>query len=340
MKKSAVGIVVLSFLCLVLSTVPSHGAEKVIALEFANFLPPQNPLSVGMAEYAKEAEKRTNGQVKITVHPGQTLTPMPQTFDSVINEIADMGFASLDINPGRFPLMEVLSLPYGVKNAHLMTQLSNALYKKFKPKELDDVKVMFLLTHGPGIVHTKKPVKKLEDLQGLKIRCPGGFITTMVKALGAVPLVIPPPDTYDALKRGIADGVVATPDALLFLKFGEVLPYTTENYRTAYESTGYVIMNKNKWNSLPPDVQKTMDALSEEYAEKLSRLWDEMDQTSIKQYATSGRTVFRLSAEEEERWYQKILPLYDSYVKEKSAKGLPAAEALKFCREWAKAHQQ
>ncbi|MBI5439884.1 MAG: TRAP transporter substrate-binding protein [Deltaproteobacteria bacterium] len=338
MKKLVAGALVSFCLFPFLSPLPSYGADKVAALELASFLPPQNPLSVLLVEFAKEAERRTNGRVKITVHHGQTLVPMPQTYDSVMNEIADMGFASLSINPGRFPLMEVLDLPHGIKNARIMTQLSNSMYKKFQPKELDGVKVLFLLSHGPGIVHTKTPVRKLEDLQGLKLRCPGGFITSIVKELGGVPLVMPAPDTYDALKRGVADGVVATPDALVFLKFGEILPYTTENYGTAFESTGYVIMNKKKWNSLPADVQETMNALGEEYSDKLARRWDEMDQMAIKQYST--RTVFKLSPEEEQRWFRKIAPLYDLYVKEKSAKGLPAAEALKFCRDFARTHQQ
>jgi TRAP-type C4-dicarboxylate transport system substrate-binding protein len=318
----------------------SYAAESVTKLEFASFLPANNPLGLMIEDYCKDLEKKTNGRIKITLHPGGTLTPAPQTYDSLIREIADMGFASLDLTVGRFPLMEALNLPYGGKNAVTMTRLSNDFYNKFKPKELDEVHILFLLTHGPGIVHTKKPVRKLEDLKGLKLRCPGGYIVKMVQALGAVPVVMPMNEVYDSLSKGVVDGIVATPDSLKFFRFGEVVEYTTNNYRTAYESTGFFGMNKNKWNSLAPDIQKIITQVSEEYAGKFAKLWDSMDQEGIKESAAKKHTTISLSKEEEERWSQRIQPLYEEFVKEKTAKGLPAAEAIKFCQDWIKNNQK
>jgi TRAP-type C4-dicarboxylate transport system substrate-binding protein len=340
MKKRFLAFIVSVFCFLGLFIGSSFAADSVAKLEFANFLPSNNPLGAMLEEYSKEIEKRTNGRIKITVHPGGTLTPAPQTYDSIIRGIADMGFASLDLTVGRFPLMESLNLPYGVKDAVMMTKLSNAFYNKFKPKELDEVHILFLLTHGPGIVHTKKPVRQLEDLKGLKLRCPGGYIVRMVQALGAVPVVMPMSEVYDSLSKGVVDGIVATPDALKFFKFGEVVQYTTNNYRTAYESTGFCGMNKKKWNSLPPDVQKIVMQVSEEYAGKLAKLWDSMDQESIKESGAKKHTFITLGKEEEERWRQRIQPLYDEFIKEKTAKGLPAADAIKFCQDWAKANQK
>jgi TRAP-type transport system periplasmic protein len=339
MKKNCLVFIVSVFCFLGLFAGSSFAADPVAKLEFASFLPSNNPLGAMLDEFSKEIEKRTNGRVKVTMHPGGTLCPAPQTYDSIIREIADMGFASLDLTVGRFPLMEALNLPYGVKDAVMMTKLSNAFYNKFKPKELEEVQILFLLTHGPGIVHTKKPVNKLEDLKGVKLRCPGGYIVRMVQALGAVPVVMPMSEVYDSLSKGVVDGIVATPDALKFFKFGEVVQYTTNNYRTAYESTGFCGMNKKKWNSLPPDVQKLVMQVSEEYAAKLAKLWDSMDQDGIKEWSAKKHTFINLSREEEERWRQRIQPLYDEFIKEKSAKGLPAAEAIKFCQDWAKANQ-
>jgi TRAP-type transport system periplasmic protein len=338
--KKYVASIIFMFFCLGLFVGFSYAAETVVKLEFASFLPSNNPLGGMVEEYCKALENKTNGRIKITVHPGGTLTPAPQTYDSLIREIADMGFSSLDLTVGRFPLMEALNLPYGGKNAVTMTRLSNAFYNKFKPKELDEVHILFLLTHGPGIVHTKKPVRKLEDLKGLRLRCPGGYIVRMVEALGAVPVVMPMNEIYDALSKGVVDGIVATPDALKYFKFGEVVDYTTNNYVTAYESTGFFGMNKNKWNSLPPDIQKIVTQVSEEYSGQFAKLWDSMDQEGIKESVAKKHTFINLSKEEEERWRQRIQPLYDLFVKEKSAKGLPAAEAIKFNQDWIKNNQK
>ena len=81
----------------------------------------------------------------------------------------------------------------------------NDYYKKFKPKELDDVKVMYLHAHGPGILHTKKPVDKLEDLKGMKIRSTG-TVGKIVGALGATPVAMPMGETYDAFRKGLRTG--------------------------------------------------------------------------------------------------------------------------------------
>jgi len=122
---------------------------------------------------AKEIEKRTAGKVQITVFPGGTLTPADKCYDGVVKGLSDIGFSVLAYTRGKFPLTEVVDLPLGSKTGLASTKLINEYYKKFKPKELDEVKVMYLHGHGPGILHTKAAVNKLEDMKGKKIRCTG-----------------------------------------------------------------------------------------------------------------------------------------------------------------------
>jgi TRAP-type C4-dicarboxylate transport system substrate-binding protein len=260
--------------------------------------------------------------------------------DSVITGIADIGFGPMGVTPGRFPLTEVIEQPLGIKSAFLMTRLSNDFYRAFKPREFEQVKVLFFLSASPGLLHTKRPVKRLEDLKGMKVRCLGGNAAKVLKVLGAVPIVIPTGDTYDALRKGIVDGVVAAWDSLETLKWGEILPYTTVSYYAAVGAPGFVVMNKGKWSSLPPDLQDTIDKMSDEYAEKLSRLWDEKDRNTIKKWTAKNHVSIFLTPEEEKRWEQAVLPLYEAFVQEKAVQGLASVEALKFCKEWAQRNVQ
>ena len=92
-------------------------------------------------------------------------------------------------------------------------------------------------------------------------------------------------------------------------------------------------MNKRKWDSLPADVQKAIEAVNAEWIDKTGNAWDEMDKTGTSFATGLGDTIIPLSAQEDARWAQAVQPLLDEYVKEKSAKGLPAAEALKFASE-------
>ena len=310
-------------------------AERVMTkLEFSCALPAHDKLSLVLGEWCRELGLRSGGRIQATFYPGGILTPAPQTFDSVITGIADIGFGPMGVTPGRFPFMEVMEGPLGIKSAVMMTRLSNDFYCAFKPREFAKVKVLFLLSASPGLLHTKRPVRRLEDLSGMKVRCLGGNAARVLKALGAVPIVIPTSDTYDALRKGIVDGVVAAWDSLETLKWGEVLPYTTVSDYAAVGAPGFVVMNKAKWDGLPSDLQKMIDGMSGEYAEKLSRLWDEKDRNTIRKWKAKNHVSIFLSMEEERRWERAVVPLYEARAQEKSARGLAASESLRFCKEW------
>ena len=202
-------------------SVPGVSAkEKVITLNYANFFPAPSPHSVLAEKWGKEIEKRTNGRVKITFFHGGTLAPAAQIYDSTVQGIADMGFSVLSYTRGKFPLTEVIDLPLGLKNGVTATKLINAYYKKFQPKEFDEVKVLYLHAHGPGLIHTtKKPVAKLEDLKGMKLRATG-LSAKLVLALGAAPVGTTMPETYDVLRTGVAEGALAPFMALKDFRWG------------------------------------------------------------------------------------------------------------------------
>jgi TRAP-type C4-dicarboxylate transport system substrate-binding protein len=317
----------------------AQSADKTVRLELSTFAPPTDRLTIMLQEWCDEVGKRTDGRVKVNLHPGATLTTPSQTYDSVVKEIIDIGFGPMGATTGRFPLMEVMDLPLGLKSAYRASMLSMDLFKTFKPKELSDVKVLFMLSSPPAYLQTRKPIRNLEELKGTKLRAVGGTTTKVTAALGAVPLALGPTDVYDALSKGVADGAIVISDALCQLKWGEFLKYTTLNTRTSYVNSGYFVMNLNRWKSLPPDVQEIIDGLSSEYLEKMSKLWDQKEKDAIVALKSQGHTTFTLSPEEEERWVERVAPVYDEYVREKTAKGIPAADVLKFCREWVKKNQ-
>jgi TRAP-type C4-dicarboxylate transport system substrate-binding protein len=323
---------------LLLSALAPPAEAGPTTLEFSSSLPAHDKLSAMIEDWCREVNKRTGGAVVVNFYPGGILTPAPQTYDSVTTGIADIGFAPMGVTPGRFPLAEVMEQPMGIQNSYLMTGLSNDFFRAFKPREFAQVKMLFFLSASPGLLHTKRPIRTLEDLKGLKVRCLGGTAARVLKALGTVPIVIPTGDTYDALRKGIVDSVVAAWDSLETMKWGEILPYTTVSYHAATGAPGFVVMNKDKWDRLPRQTQEVMDQLSLEYAEKLSRLWDEKDQKTIKVWTARNHIAIYLTKEEEKRWAKAVLPLYGVFIKEKSAKGLPAAEALRFCQDWVKNH--
>jgi TRAP-type C4-dicarboxylate transport system substrate-binding protein len=112
-----------------------------------------------------------------------------------------------------------------------------------------------------------------------------------------------------------------------------VVKQTTQNFGTAYSLSFFVAMNKTKWNALAPDVRKIIEQVNEEWIVKTGQAWDEIDKAGYDFYQKQGGKITQLSKEEDARWVKAVQPIFDEYVKEKTAKGLPAQEALKFCQD-------
>jgi TRAP-type transport system periplasmic protein len=339
--KKVIFLVAVVVFCFGISVGVSHGADKIIQLEFSIGLPPGNSQSVLWKEFCDEVEKETNGRVKMGFHPGNTLTPSHQAFDAVVNQIADIAYAPIGTTPGKFPVSEVVEMPLGVKSAEMATNLWMDLLKKFQFKEFESVKLLGVATGGPTVFLTKKPVRKLEDLKGMKIRCGGGMQVKTLQLLGAVPVNMQTMEVYDGLQKGVIEGVVIPVAAMTSgMKWGEVVKNVTFNRNTNFVYGVYFVMNKKKWDSLPLDIQQTIGKLGHEYAIKTAKLYDHDDMEAIKSLPKMGAATINLSKEEEERWSKAVAPVYDEYIKDKSAKGIPAAEIVKFCQDWVKKNQK
>jgi TRAP-type C4-dicarboxylate transport system substrate-binding protein len=312
-------------------SVPGAFAQgKPAEFSYSIFFPATHKHTVLAGEWTKEVEKRTGGRVKITLFPGGTLTPAPTCYDGVVKGISDIGMSVLAYTKGKFPLTEVIDLPLGYTNGDMATSLINQYFAKFKPKEFGEVKILYLHAHGPGILHTKKAVSKLEELKGLRVRCTG-TVTEIVKALGGVPMSMPMGETYDALNRGMVEGSMAPIESLEGWKWGEVVKFTTESFGSAYSTAFFVAMNKEKWNALPADIQKTIETVNSEWAAKTGKLWDEVDKSGKEFSQKLGNKIIPLSKEENQRWAAAVKPVLEDYVKRMKEKGLPGEEALKFC---------
>ena len=338
MKKLSIALVLsilfVSFFCVSFPDI-SSAADAPIKLNYSNFFQAAHKNSISAEAWSREIEKRTNGKVAISYFPGGTLTPAPQTYDSVVTGIADIGFSVFAYSRGKFPLLEVIDLPLGYKSGAQATELVNAFYAKFQPKELDEVKVMYLTAHGPGFIHSKAPISTLDDFKGKKLRA-SGIATKIVTLLGGVPVGTTMPETYEALRTGVVEGSVGPMEALKGWKWGEVVSSSTLNYASAYSTAFFIVMNKQKWAALPPDVQTVFTEVSKEWIVKQGKTWDEIDAEGMDFVKARGNKIINLTPEEDAKWAEKVKPMLDEYVANAKSKGLPGDEALKFCLDFLK----
>jgi len=333
MKKQFIASILVICIGLVFGFIsPATAEAAAVKLTYSNFFPPGHIQSKLAEAWCKEVEKRTNGQVVVEYFPGQTLTKARQVYDGVVEGISDVGFSVLAYTRGRFPVISAVDLPLGYTSGTVATQVVNAVYEKFQPKELMDTKVMYLHAHGPGLIHTKgKAVYKMEDMKGLKFRG-HGTSALVVKALGGTPVPKPMPETYQMLQKGVVEGAVYPFEANKGWKLGEVTDYCTADFSAAYTTSFFVVMNKDKWNSLGAENQKIIDQINQEWIVKHGEAWDASDAEGIVFFLNQGGQIIGLDAKEAARWKEAVAPIIDDYIKKTNAKGLPGGEIVDFTK--------
>lgn len=301
------------------------GAE-VIKLKAANYLPTTHKMSLLTGKFCDEIKKRTNGRVEIAYYPGGTLLSPVKMFNGVVTGIADMGVSHISYTRGRFPVTEVFALPLGFPSGYVASKVDQDFYNKFKPAEWDSVQLLYINSSGPLIVQTiAKPVRTLEDFKGLKIRATGET-ADIVKALGALPVPLEMPDVYESLRRAVLDGIMVDLSTLKYWKFAEVVKNVTATWRLGTGYTFYFVMNKAKWNGLPPDIQKIFMEVAAETQDAQSRLWNEMDLEGLEAFKKENGQLISLSDAEAARWIKSVEPLMANYKKEMISKGFKGAD--------------
>jgi TRAP-type C4-dicarboxylate transport system substrate-binding protein len=233
------------------------------------------------------------------------------------------------------PLAEVITLPsLPFSTAEKGSEVLWKLYEKFPAiqKEFAEVKPLLLWTSDPYIlITTKKQVKTLEDIKGLKIRATGGPPTEQIKALGAVPTLIPMPDNYQALDKGVIDGMGAPWEAIHGFRLYEVAKYYTIVPLSAVYFS--LAMNKEKWNSLPKDIQDAIMSVSGLAGSRnFGKNAYDAAQQGVMEMAKAGKFEmhrYDMPPAELARW-KKIgaEPLWEAWVKKMESKGHPEAKEV------------
>ena len=329
LKRGFLQIFLIFSICLFQGFLTNTSAAEIIELSYANIFPPTHIQSKLPEVWCKEVEKRTKGKVKITYYPGQTLLKEDRVYYGILNGIADIGQSVFGYNRGVFPAMEAFALPNGFTSGSQATRVLNEFYKHFKLKELSRVKILYLHAHGPPMLHSKVEIEKLEDMHGLKVRS-FGFNAAMVKALGGIPVSMGQSEVYDALSKGVANASFSPFEVLKGWKQAEVIDYSIEIEGLAYSSAMYIMMNRDKWNSLPKNVQEVIEEIDQEWIIKTGEAWDLSDKEGLEYTLAQNNKIIKLPKDESKRWVKAVFPVIADYVARTSKRGLPAQDYVDF----------
>lgn len=253
---------------------PSAGSTETTAAppqdlgDFEFSLSMHDPLTSNNAMFYQawgdKISEATGGHVKVVIYPSGQLAAAADVGEMVETGGVDIGWLFTPFYKGQFPLTEVASIPMeGFDNGSLATNVLWDLLDKYPELQNEWSRYKLLNLYGiPASIFgtTGKPITTPDDMKGLQLRCPAGLVSDLVVALGASPIMMAPPDMYEALEKNNINGYVFEPAGIQNFKLQEVTDYYTD--LPIYIGIFGLVMNWDKWNALPAEYQAAIEAVS------------------------------------------------------------------------------
>lgn len=297
-----------------------------VTLNLGHPFPAGHPIQVALIEpFAEQVSEVTNGTVTVEIHPGGALAAPPATFDNTATGVMDMGWALHGYTPGRFPLTDVVELPHMFDSAVQATEVLWDLYEEFDElqQEYEGVKVLALWTHDIGDLFTREqPVQSLDDMQGLSLRAPGPVQTELIDALGGSGVGLPAPELYDALERGVIDGLMIANTGIESFTLHEVLSYGTR--ANFYVAGQFLVMNQQSWDQLSDSQQQAIEGvIGRDLSLQAARAYDEEYEEVITKFEDWGMDITVLEGAELEEWREASRSVVEDWIAERESEGQP-----------------
>lgn len=317
-------------------------AQQKFEMKLAYFVIDPHAMSQWLIRWADQLEKGSGGRISVKRFPAAQMGPTPGHYDFARTGQADASWFLHGGTPGRFPLTEIVNLPFMVGSAEIGTKVLNdpELRARYLDAEHKGVKVLMLFTHQPGGPHTtKKAIRSLEDFKGLRLRFASPTVRDFVQALGATPVGVPPTEIAEQLQKGTIDGTfIDYGGAGIAFKLGGTVKYSTELY--AYVTSFGLALNEDFWGKLPPDLKKLVIDTTTGKEKEVGEAWDGLDAPGKKALMDGGGEAIRLAPAESAKVRRIGAELSEKHIREMDAKGLPASAVYKMMRELSDRHSK
>lgn len=302
-------------------------AQDVPVLRFHSMVPVQAPMAAEViAPWATALELASGSRLKIELYGSMALGGSPQSlFDQTKDGVVDMTQTVVGYTPGRFPKTETFELPFLMTNG---AETSVALQRFVEQNSMDEfagIKLLAMNTHGPGLIHVNRPVEKLEDLAGLKIRGGSQIINEMLANLGAEPIALPVTQLGEALTTGVIDGTTLPWDITPTLRLSELVKHHVEfgGRRGLYTQAFVFVMNQASYDGLAEDIRAAIDQTTGvEMSRAMGAVADKGDAYGRKVAQDLGNSIVTLDEAETARWVAAVQPAIEAWHERATALGL------------------
>ncbi len=329
-KKQFGALVLASMATLSLSTF----AKAQETLTISSWIPPHAVNTVIFPEWIKQIEAATDGRVTGKIEFG--LAPPPGQIDLIEDGSADVSWIFHGYNPGRFVTTKLIELPGYEGDAEAASVAHWRAHEQYLKDagEHDGVRVVALMTHGPGQVHMREPITSLADMSGKKIRIGGGVSADVGTALGVVGVQVPAPKVYETLSGGVADGVWMPMETNKSLRLFEVAPNTMTMPGGLYRGSFAIIMSEDALARLSDeDREAVLSTTGEALSAMAGKAWADADIAGIENANEMGVSMGEFSADDQAAFAKIASEIRDKVIDEVAATGVDAEGAVALIQE-------
>lgn len=263
---------------------------------------------------------------------GGTIVKLGGELQAVRQGVAEMAHVYTIFEPANLPLLQVTHVtPFSVASVPVLSRVMvemNHDMKALKDQWLKQNQVFLGAVVADSIqLFTKKPISRVEDLKGMKVGA-SGSLSLWANGIGMVPVQGDFATHYNNIKTGVYDSLLAFVTGSYPIKVHEVAPYLTR-IDTGATSIGAVTINKNTFDSMPPEVQKVLRDVGDEYSRRVADTLTKLTSTFEANIAREGGTISPLSQQERAKWVNTMPNIAQDWVRRNEERGLPAGLVLK-----------
>ena len=313
--------------------IAATGAQaQEVTLRLHQFLPAQSAVPAHILDpWADAIEEASGGRIEIQRFPSMQLGGSPpQLIDQVIDGTVDIIWTLPGYTPGRFPRTEVFELPFMMAGGNAEAT-SRAFWQLAEETMMDadfaDVHVLGLWVHGPGVIHSARPIETVADLAGVTLRAPTRTTNMLLSELGATPIGMPVPAVPEALSQGVIEATVIPWEVTTALRVAELVEYHTEfGDEALYAATFLLAMNPDSYAALPEDLRAIIDAQSgQEFSAMAGRTQQSYDRPGREMAEDRGNTILTLNPTQIEEWRSAAEPTITAWIEDVTADGIDGA---------------
>jgi len=337
LRRALIGAAAASLAAPAVLRIPRAQAQEV-TLRLHHFLPAvSNVHRHFLQPWARKVQQESGNRLRIQIFPSMQLGGAPpQLYDQARDGVADIIWTLPGNTPGRFPRIEVIELPFVAhKRASVNARVTQELFEKHMRDEFRETHIIVAWAHDHGLIHARREVKTMEDLRGLKLRFPTRMAGEGLRALGATAIGLPIPQVPEALTQGVIDGAVVPWEVVPAIRLQEMVRHHTEipGSPTFYTTSFVLAMNKPKYDSLPADLRRVLDANSGQVAAAMAaKVWDEQGPVVEAQVRRRGNQISEITAEERDRWQRATQPVVENWVAQMRERGIDGGALLEETR--------